>query len=103
MTSNYNPFSLYSDTNQVTNLGITYLDFWNPPTIKVSATDTYITLPSRYERRPDLLSYDYYQTSGYWWVFMVRNPDVISDPINDFKAGINIFVPAKENLPRSVQ
>jgi len=28
-----------------------------------------------------------------WWVFALRNPDVIKDPIRDFKTGVVIIVP----------
>ena len=98
----YNQTSLYANTQQTTAYGLTYLDSWTPPSIVASSSDTLITLDSRYDKRPDLLSYDYYQTVGYWWVFMIRNPDIISDPIWDFKTGIEIYVPSRENLPRSI-
>jgi len=97
----YNNFSLYAATQQVVNTGINYLDFWTPPNLTAGPNDTLITLASRYNHRPDLLSYDYYKKADYWWVFMMRNPDVISDPIWDFKTGIQIFVPSVDSLPRS--
>jgi hypothetical protein len=59
-----------------------------------------ITLPSKYNLRPDSLSYDLYGTSQLYWVFMLRNPDVIQDPIWDFISGINIYVPAQSSLTR---
>lgn len=103
MTSQgYSTTSLYATTQQNNAYGINYLDVWAPPVIVASSSDTFITLDARYNTRPDLLSYDYYQTTGYWWVFMIRNPDVISDPIWDFKTGIQIYVPVSENLPRSI-
>lgn len=101
-TIKYSSLSLYNETPQVTNFGINYLDFWNPPLITSNVTDTLITLAAKYDKRPDLLSYDYYQTPEYWWVFMRRNPDIISDPIFDFKTGITIFVPDKSNLPKGI-
>ena len=97
----YNGFSLYAVTPQVVKSGVTYLDFWTPPNLLISPKDIPITLESRYNHRPDLLAYDYYKRSDYWWVFMMRNPDVISDPIWDFKTGIQIFVPSPDNIPRS--
>lgn len=102
MSSEYTNSSLYASTPQVTFL-LNYLDFWNPPTVPVSINDDKIVLATKYQRRPDILSYDLYGTHNYWWVFMMRNPDVIKDPIWDFKAGIEIFIPKKENLPRSTQ
>lgn len=103
MTSqSYNSTSLYATTEQLSAYGIDYLDFWNPPPILIRANDTLITLAAKYDKRPDLLSFDYYQTPEYWWVFMIRNPNIISDPIWDFRTGIEIFVPAKDTLPRSI-
>lgn len=96
----YSPSSLYGSTNQVSNI-IEYLDFWKAPNIVASTEDQLLILPSKYHLRPDLLSYDSYTTSGYWWVFMMRNPDVIKDPIWDFVTGIQIYIPAKNNLPRT--
>jgi len=33
-----------------------------------------------------------------WWVFTQRNLDVIQDPIFDFRAGVEIYVPKKSGL-----
>jgi hypothetical protein len=98
----YSQTSLYAATPQVTNYGIQYLDFWNPQALLINPNDVYINLDAKYNLRPDLLSYDYYQTVDYWWVFMRRNPNIIKDPIWDFVTGIKIFVPTKETLPRSI-
>lgn len=55
-------------------------------------------LESKYDTRPDLLSYELYGTPNYWWVFMILNPNTIKDPIYDFKAGISIYVPTSNRL-----
>jgi hypothetical protein len=63
--------------------------------IPPDATDTFIpSLDKKYENRPDKLSYDLYGTVAYWWVFLVRNIDVIRDPIWDMEAGISIYTPS---------
>jgi hypothetical protein len=62
-------------------------------------TDQIITLGTKYVNRPDLLSFDLYGTSGYWWIFSVRNPDQIKDPIYDMQAGMTIYAPSKNDLP----
>ena len=36
--------------------------------------------------------------SSLWWVFAIRNPNVIQDPIYDFQPGVIIYVPQKQNL-----
>jgi len=33
-----------------------------------------------------------------WWVFALRNPNVIEDPIFDMLTGTTIYIPKKENL-----
>jgi hypothetical protein len=67
--------------------------------IPADTTDSYIyALDKKYENRPDLLSYDLYATPAYWWIFMVRNMNVIRDPIWDMVAGISIWVPTTTYL-----
>ena len=100
MTVNYLNTSLYGLTPQIANI-VNYLDFWVPPTILSSINDTLLLLPPKYHLKPDLLSFDTYGTTGYWWVFMMRNPDIIQDPIWDFVNGIQIYLPIKGNLPRT--
>lgn len=74
------------------------LDLWQGIDILAYDTDKMLLLPKLYEFRPDLLSYDLYQTTRLWWVFSVRNPDVIKDPIYDFIEGYQIYVTDKETL-----
>lgn len=93
----YDPRSPYYITPQV-NQYVDYLDMWQPQGIAPSPDDTLLSLDPRYDRRPDLLSYDLYGTPSLWWVFAMRNPDVIKDPIYDFKAGIVIYAPVRDNL-----
>jgi hypothetical protein len=75
-----------------------YLDVWKKRNIPASADDQLITLEAKYEGRPDLLSYDLYGTPRLWWVFAVRNMDLLVDPIEDMKAGITIFAPTKDRI-----
>jgi len=70
-----------------------YLDLWVPRTVPKSEFDKIIIIPPEFNQRPDLLSNQEYGTSKLWWVFCMRNPDLIIDPINDFVAGLEIFIP----------
>jgi hypothetical protein len=70
-----------------------YLDLWVKVDVPVSIYDKKITLEPRHHERPDMLSFEMYGTKDYWWVFMQRNQDLIFDPIYDFKAGMEIYVP----------
>ena len=72
----------------------TYLGYWNPPSVMTDPSDTLIQLTSRYQNRPDLLSYDLYGTPRLWWIFAMRNPDQIKDPIWDMTSDLQIYVPS---------
>ncbi len=55
-----------------------------------------LVLPAGFEGRPDLLSYEVYGTTDYWWVICLAN-DII-DPFEQFKAGKQIKVPVFDNI-----
>jgi hypothetical protein len=95
--ANYSSSSPYYATQQ-TNW---YLDMWEPIDLSPDSTDMYVEVETKYEGRPDLLAYDLYGTSNYWWVFMKRNRDVINHPILDMKAGLKIWAPKKERLTKT--
>ena len=71
-----------------------YLDLWQPRLVPSSDFDKIITIPPEFDKRPDMLSQYEYGTPRLWWVFTVRNPDVLIDPIEDFTAGTEIYIPA---------
>ena len=75
-----------------------YLDILSIRPVSAEIDDFLYTLESQYSYRPDLLSYDLYQTPKLWWVFMQRNLDVIQDPIFDFVPGIQIYLPKSSSL-----
>jgi len=70
-----------------------YLDLWVPRTVSKNDYDNLIIIPPEFNQRPDLLSQQLYGTPKLWWVFCLRNPDLIIDPINDFVAGLEIYTP----------
>lgn len=75
-----------------------YLDVLSLPTIPKLADDVLYTVPASYKWRPDLLSFDLYNTSELWWVFAMRNPNLIKDPVFDLVPGIQIYIPKQSNL-----
>lgn len=78
-----------------------YLDIWTQISVAESNDDNEFQITSKYSERPDLLSYDLYGTPKFWWVFALRNKDILIDPIFDFKEGTKIMVPSNltvENL-----
>ena len=98
MTIRYSEGSPYSAT-PISNNILEYLDYWNGYFVFPSDLDTVYTIEAKYENRPDLLSFDIYGSTRYWWIFSLRNPDILKDPIYDMKTGITIFLPPKSSLP----
>lgn len=91
------PRSPYATTS-VVNKFITYLDVWDYITIKPTDDDELITLPSKFNQRPDLLAYEYYSDARLWWVFAVRNPNILIDPVYDLTTGTELYIPARSSL-----
>lgn len=54
------------------------------------------TVAPRHQYRPDLLSYDLYGNSTYWWTIVLLNRDTLKDPVRDLTAGkVLRVIPAK--------
>lgn len=79
-----------------------FLDTWEGKTILADVTDALYQIDNIYNLRPDLLANDLYQDSSLWWVFAVRNPDVLVDPLFGFKTGEIIYIPTKATLQRNL-
>ena len=75
-----------------------FLDINKLPSIKVTLSDEQYTIDPAYDQRPDLLASALYNNSRLWWVFALRNPDVIKDPLRDFTAGTTIFLPSAGSI-----
>lgn len=94
MATTYSKTSPYYNTK---NFG-KFLDIMESRPIRKMSTDVAYQIDRVYKHRPDLLAYDLYGDAGLWWVFAARNPNVLKDPLFDFKAGTVIYIPLKENL-----
>ena len=90
----YNKQSPYSKTSKVGD----YLGLMNHRSVINDDSDETYTIESRYDMRPDLLAYDRFGSSRYWWLFAMRNKNTIIDPIQDFRAGVTIRIPKIENV-----
>lgn len=90
----------YSSTSQYykTDQSSWSLGLWKKTNIPMDSSDTIITLNSKYDYNPGLLAYDLYGDQKLWWVFVIMNPDILIDPIYDFKSGIQIRYPTKSRL-----
>ncbi len=72
-----------------------YLDLAKLPTAKDlirNKKPQYVTVAPKFEHRPDLLSYELYGNSSYWWVIALLNRNQLQDPIRDLKAGMVLTV-----------
>ena len=65
--------------------------------------DLEYTIESIYNNRPDVLAYDLYKNANLWWVFAVRNPDTLIDPVFGFITGITIIVPKITTLEQALE
>lgn len=73
-----------------TNIKDFYLDLANLPTARKLAEGQRLeqhVVTSRQQYRPDLLSFDLYGNSSYWWTIVLLNRDTLKDPIRDLKTG----------------
>jgi len=87
--------SMYKNTSPYYTTDLTggYLNIMSTRYIPDKIDDLLFEVPNTYENRPDLLAYDLYKDVGLWWVFAVRNPSIIKDPVYDLVAGIKIYIP----------
>jgi len=90
----YSANSPYSKTKNFGN----FLDIMINRPITALADDVLYEIDKMYEYRPDLLAFDLYGDAALWWVFAQRNPDNIKDPMFDFRAGVQIYIPKKATL-----
>lgn len=70
--------------------------------VSAEVDDYLYTIESQYAYRPDLLAFDLYKDHKLWWVFIQRNLDVLQDPIFDFVAGVQIYIPKPTSLTRAL-
>ena len=71
-----------------------FLDIWKGIVFPSDVSDALYQIDPPYNLRPDLLACDMYQDSNLWWVFAVRNPNTLVDPLFDFVAPTIIYVPS---------
>jgi hypothetical protein len=94
----YSKTSPYSTTPQWGN----FLDLWSGKYIPSDVTDARYQIDPVYQLRPDLLAHDMYQDTNLWWVFAVRNPDVLLDPVFSFVPPTIIYIPTRETIRKAL-
>jgi hypothetical protein len=96
--ANYSKTSPYYQTDQPQG----YLDVMNWRQIPFESDDILFSVTNTYQNRPDLLAYDLYGDVNLWWVFAVRNPAILKDPIFDMVAGIKIYLPKLSSMKKTL-
>ena len=91
---NYSTTSPYAQTESFGN----FLDVMVNRPITAKEDDVLYEIDKVYEFRPDVLAHHLYSDSRLYWVFAQRNPDVLKDPLFDFRAGKVIYIPKKATL-----
>ena len=66
--------------------------WWDRRVFSKSTSDTSITLPAKFDRRPDLLAYEVYNNSQIAWVILQYNN--IMDVNTEFVSGAQIILPS---------
>jgi hypothetical protein len=95
----YSRSSPYADTDITNKI---YLDIMKDRPIPKLSDDVFWMITTKYEYRPDLLAFDLYHNSKLWWVFSSRNPDILVNPLLDFKTGTYIYIPKQDTLSRAL-
>jgi len=95
MATSYESTSPYFDTPVINNQ---YLGLMIEREIPKLVDDLSMTINETYNLRPDLLAFDLYGDSNLWWVFAMRNPNQLPDPLFDFVTGVTIYLPQKSTL-----
>jgi len=70
-----------------------YLDVLSIRSVPAHNDDILYSIQTPFTYRPDLLAYALYGDHKLWWVFAQRNMDILKDPIYDFVAGTEIYIP----------
>ena len=90
----YEKTSPYFDTT----LNGSYLELLKLRDIPAQSDDILFTVSQQYSNRPDLLAYDLYNDARLWWVFAVRNKNIIKDPVFDMIPGQKIYLPKLSSI-----
>jgi len=72
------------------------LDFYEKRIIEEADDDISYTIPLAFEGRPDRISHQFYGSSRYMWVILMRNK--IDNPFTELGAGTRISIPSVTRL-----
>ena len=93
MASKYSSYSPYAKTKQTW-----YLDYNLPLGLSPADSDIDYTIPNKYDEQPWRLAYELYGNERMYYFFALLNPNILHDPIYDFKAGTVIKIPTVQRV-----
>lgn len=76
------------------------LGWWERRIIPQADDDIFLTISARYDRRPDLVSFDFYGKALYQWMVLQYNN--IVDVNTEFVVGKEIRLPSKSRAFREI-
>lgn len=79
-----------------------FLDFYERQTIDEAPDDELFIIPPNLENRIDLIANVKLGNPRYSWVILLRNNDVIENPMVDLHAGKVIFIPSRTRLQSEI-
>lgn len=79
-----------------------FLDVNRLPRVPSRLDDEEYVIEPMFENRPDLLANEVYGNKNVWWIIVMRNQDVIKDPLRDFKTGVTIQLPNPDTVNRLI-
>lgn len=77
-----------------------FLDVNRLPRVPERLDDEEYTIEPMFENRPDLLANEVYGNPRVWWLIVMRNLDIIKDPLRDFRTGVTIQLPNPDTVKR---
>lgn len=93
MASKYTQYSPYAKTKQTW-----FLDYNLPRRIYPADSDVTYTVPSKYDEQPWRLAKELYGHEELYYIFALINPDLLIDPVYDFKTGLQIQIPTLQRV-----
>jgi hypothetical protein len=72
------------------------LGWWDKKIIQTDPSDIIYVMESKYEGRPDLLGFVFYNDTKLWWIICQYNG--ILDPMNELKEGKVLLIPSKTKV-----
>lgn len=79
----------------------TRIGWWERTVLATSVTDVTLTIESKYDKRPDLMSYDLYGRANLQWLILQYNN--IVDINTEFVEGAQITLPTRARVFSELQ